>query len=114
MWERGLIAFRPVKGSHEFRLSSWLVNLPLRATKIEFLIAGLIKGNQWVFISPYLIRPAIFFWGVHKPMGFHKPFIRPYVNSATAALLQLFSDALRKYREMDSSDAGCLISVGEG
>ena len=22
------------------------------------------------------------------------------------------SDALRKYREMDSSDAGCLISVG--
>ena len=45
-------------------------------------------------------------------MGFHKPFIRPYVNSATAALLQLFSDALRKYREMDSSDAGCLISVG--
>ena len=64
------------------------------------------------FHKPLLNKAGYIFWGVHKPMGFHKPFVRPYVNSATAALLQLFSDALRKYREMDSSIAGCLISVG--
>ena len=44
----------------EARWSSWWRSTyPGAFTRNSRVIVGLIKGNQWVFISPYLMRPAI-------------------------------------------------------
>ena len=51
---------------------SWLVNQPPPRTpppEIRVLIAGLIKGNQRVFISPDHKGPRLFLGGVRGPGG---------------------------------------------
>ena len=40
-----------------------------RRNEIRVLIAGLIKGNQWVFISPDHTGPRLFLGGVRGPGG---------------------------------------------